>query len=152
MPEFAGECACGKISFFFFGANDPRRCHCPACGDTFDLDGNRRWDLEGIQIQGETCPGGTNYHYFDPHLGRQINGRADRAYEMEKQGLREYTPNPELQKHRQEAEYVYKNAGPKERDAAKAAARKELKTAEVKRRDEILTERFDKVARKIDGA
>ena len=145
MPNYVGECgSCGKIGEFYFGSGDRKRCHCPSCGDTFDLDGNRRYDLEGLQIAGDTVAGGANLSgYYDEGLGEYVMGRKHRRRLMDEKGLQEYSPDPEMKKHRDEARYIRENA-PAGDPSAAAAARKEYKTAADKRTKRLIDESFKK--------
>lgn len=145
MPIYCGECgSCGKVSEFLFGANDPRTCHCPECGDKFELEGHRRWDMERVNISGDTCAGSVNYSgYYDEGLGEYVLSRSHRKLLMDEKGLTEYSPDPEMKKHRDEARYIREHARPGDPSAA-AAARKEYKTAADKRTRRLVDESFKK--------
>jgi hypothetical protein len=145
MPTYMGECGnCGGISEYYFGSGDPKRCNCPSCGTKFDLDGNRRYDLEGLQISGDTVAGGANLSgYYDEGLGEYVMGRRHRRRLMDEKGLQEYSPDPEMKKHRDEAKYIRENARPGDPSAA-AAARKEYKTAANKRQTRLVEQAFKK--------
>lgn len=145
MPTFIAECgSCGLVDEYFFGSHDRKECSCPACGSKFPLDGNRRYDLEGLQISGDTVAGGCNMSsYYDEGLGEYVESRRHRQYLMDKKGLEEYSPDPEMKKHRTEAKYIRANAPAGDPDAM-AAARKELKTAADKRRTRQVNETFKK--------
>lgn len=145
MPTFVLECGtCGAIDDFHFGANDPRRATCHQCGSVFMADGNRRYDLEGINISGDTCAGGCNFAgYYDEGMGEYVTSRSHRKELMRQKGLEEYSPDPELKKHRDEAKYIRSQANPGDTEAL-AASRRELKTAADKRRNRALDESFKK--------
>jgi hypothetical protein len=146
MPTFVLECgSCGHIDEFWFDlSGGDRRASCPECGDKFSVDGNRRYDLEGINISGDTVAGGFNFSgYYDEGLGEYVSGRRHRRYLMDKHGLEEYSPDPTYKKYRDEARYIRENAPAGDPDA-KAAARKVLKTAADKRREAQVNETFKK--------
>ena len=146
MPVYVLECgSCGHIEDYAFGTSDPRVASCRECGTKFNADGNRRYDLEGLNIQGDTCAGGLNYSgYYDEGMGEYVLSRDHRKRLMKEKGLEEYSPDPEYKKHRDEAKYLRKHARPGDPEAA-AAARKELKTAASKRTDRAIKSVMDKV-------
>jgi hypothetical protein len=145
MPTFMLECGtCGEIDEFYFGSSDPRVATCHGCGSKFQADGNRRYDLEGINISGDTVAGGCNYSgYYDAGLGEYVLSKRHRRDLMEQKGLEEYSPDPEMKKHRDEAAYIRRQSRVGDAEAL-AASRKELKTAADKRRDRAVDDAFKK--------
>lgn len=145
MPVFYCECgSCGHVGEYAFGMDDERVFGCAECGDKQPVDGHRLYGLEGLQISGDTVAGGCNLSgYFDEGLGEYVVSRGHRQELMRKKGLAEYSPDPEMKAHRDEARYIRENA-PKGDPIAAAAARKELKTAADKRRDRLVNETFEK--------
>lgn len=134
MPRYMGECgSCGHIGEYYFSSGDRKVCSCHECGDKFNLDGNRRYDLEGLQIQGDTCPGGTSYNYYDEHLGAHVTSRRHRQSLMDAQGLQEYSPDPTMAKTWGEVDYIL-DAAPKGDKQATAAANEIVKVADRKRK------------------
>lgn len=144
MPSYVGECgSCGKVSEFYFGSGDRKKCSCPECGSRFDLDGNRRYDLEGLQISGDTCSNSHDFSGYDEGLGEYVTSRSHRKRIMDEKGLVEYSPDPTMKHHRDEARYIRANAVPGDPSAA-AAVRNEHKAAADKRRTRLIDETFKK--------
>lgn len=142
------ECGCGRIGEFEFSMHDPeKRAPCPRCGAMVT---DRRFDLEGVQIQGDTVPGGCTYNYYDDNLGCQIGSKQQRADEMKRQGLQDYAPHPQIAEAQREARYQMKQAAPHEKSAATSAARKTIRDAKKEVNGRIQSERFDKQAREIE--
>ena len=87
---------------------------CPVCGVALTRMKNRAWMIDGpsMQVQGDTVPGGCCYDYWDENLGVRVRSKQHRQSEMLKQGLSEYSPDPEFQSFRDEASYIKKHALP----------------------------------------
>ena len=90
-----------------------------------------------FQIQGDTVPRGCAYDYWDENLGVRVKSKAHRADEMKRQGLRDYAPDPEMKKYRDEARYVRSHAPVNDRDAAAAARKLSKEAGSVRRRNNI---------------
>lgn len=109
------ECTCGvePDEYFFEAMDDDKLTPCRNCGEILSTKKDRRWDLEGLQIQGDTVSGGVNYDYMDPTLGR-VTSKQDRADKMRAKGLIEYSPNEAIQPHVDNLMYDVSNAAPHE--------------------------------------
>jgi putative FmdB family regulatory protein len=144
MPIYELECDyCGLRSEHHLGMNDSLDdwLDCPQCTGKICRRHNRIYSVP--TIQGDTVAGGCSYEYFDDGLGEYVKSKKHRKELMKEKGLTEYNPDPELQKHRDEAMYIRKNSNIKE-PGALAAVRKEHKTAADKRRDRIVKKTFSK--------
>ena len=101
-----------------------------------------------INIQGETTPRGCSYNYFDENLGEQVRNKQHRKDLMKQKGLTEYSPDPDMKKHRVEARYIANQANGSDPEA-KAAIRREYKTASDTRRnrnlEKSLSDSFEKI-------
>jgi hypothetical protein len=115
---------------------------CEKCGAQVFRKYHRVWEAT-YQIQGDTVPRGCSYDYWDGNLGVRVKSKAHRADEMRRQGLRDYTPDPELKVARDEAEYIRTHAGPKD-SGWKAAANGVVKTASKKKQAARVMEMLDK--------
>jgi len=117
---------------------------CPVCGVALTRMANRAWMVDGpsMQMQGDTVPGGCSYDYWDPNLGVRVRSKQHRKDEMLKQGLSEYSPDPEFKAIRDEASYIKAHSAPGEADAA-VAQRQLAKTATAKRREKQIRKTFE---------
>lgn len=136
MPFYTMVCPkCGHVEEYLQGANDV--CvvlQCANCSADITRRDNRLYAADVPVIQGSTVAGGCNYDgYFDEGLGLWVKSKRHRAEEMKKQGLQEYSPDPEFAKHRDEAKYIRKHA-PKGDKEAVTAAREQYKIADEKRK------------------
>jgi len=145
MPIYTLQCkACHSLSEHIMGMLDGHESEikCPTCGERMNRRDNRAYWAEGIQIQGDTVAGGCSYDYYDENLGVHVRSKQHRKDEMLKQGLREYAPDPEIKKYRDEARYI-KSSAPKGDREAGAAARKLAKEAQVVRRKKQISRVMD---------
>lgn len=94
-------------------------------------------------IQGETVAGGNMYEGYDEGLGEYVKSKSHRKDLMDKKGLEEYTPDPEMKKHREEAKYIRRRSKATDPDAV-AAINREYKTALDKRRNRNIEKSLDK--------
>ena len=143
---------CGTIAEYWQGMNDEDvMTPCEACGEEFTRRGHLVYNMVPMSLH-TNCANGVSYEYFDPHLvagGVQVKSKQHRKDLMEQEGLREYAPNPELERKRTEATYVRKHAGPKDAAAANAAVKELHKTAAQMRKEKIADRGFAEVAEKI---
>lgn len=111
-------CDCGQASVAEFSMNDPeKKLHCPKCGAWM-------WrDFSGVSIGGDLP---SRWAKYDPGLGVWINDKADREREMARQGLYEYTPDPEMKSYRDEIGYIKRQTA-KERGTVRQEAHKKIK-------------------------
>lgn len=145
MPIYTLECDyCCLRSEHFLGMNDSLddRVECPMCGGEMCRRDNRIYDVP--LIQGDTVAGNwTGGGYFDEGLNEYVEGRSHRKDIMERKGLTEYNPDPTMKRHRDEARYIRERSKPNDPEA-RAAIRKEYKTASDKRRNRLVRESLDK--------
>jgi hypothetical protein len=109
---------------------------CEFCGMDVSRKTDRVWEPT-FQIQGDTVPRGCSYDYWDENLGVRVKSKGHRIDEMKRQGLREYAPDPEMQKYRDEARYIKSHAAANDRDAAAAARKLSKEAGSVRRRNNI---------------
>ena len=120
---------------------------CPHCGEKLSRRNNRIYSIP--MIQGDTVAGGCHYGgYYDVGLGEYVTGRAHRKELMKQKNLVEYSPDPEMKKHRDEAKHISKHSRKSDPDA-RAAILKEYKTAYDKRRNRNVKESLDKSLAKL---
>jgi DNA-directed RNA polymerase subunit RPC12/RpoP len=114
MPIYTLICHdCSKTSEHIMHSDEHwAEVKCPTCGVALTRGNNRAWMIDGpsMQLQGDTVPGGCSYNYWDENLGVRVTSKQHRKTEMLKQGLQEYTPDPEFKPYRDEAAYVRKHA------------------------------------------
>lgn len=102
--------ACESVEDYNMGMYDTDlEVICEGCGLSMTRRVNRVWE-PNYQIQGDTVPRGCSYDYWDGNLGVRVKSKRHRADEMKRQGLRDYSPDPELKKYRDEARYVREHA------------------------------------------
>ncbi len=91
---------CEVASEYWLGVHDVDvEVPCEACGAAVSRKLHRVWEPT-FQIQGDTVPRGCSYDYWDENLGVRVKSKAHRADEMKRQGLRDYAPDPEMEKKR----------------------------------------------------
>ena len=100
-------------------------------------------------IQGDTVAGGCNYSGYDDSLGMSLTGRAQQREEMKKRDLVRYEPDPEMQKYRDEANYIRSHAPQGDRKA-KQAAKKLQCEAGKHRRHRNVKEALKPIKREIE--
>ena len=141
MPLYTMRCpTCDQGSEHLMGRDDNRwtEVKCPTCGAALNRSQNRDIQADKPMIAGDTVTRGVNLSgYYDAGLGEWVKSRGHRRELMERKGLEEYSPDPVMQHHRDEAKYITDHAPRGDRSAA-AAARKERKTASDKRRNRIV--------------
>jgi putative FmdB family regulatory protein len=144
MPLYDLKCPdCQMVSEHIMGVQDQWLIvKCPHCGHGLRRGDHKHYEGMRIQIQGDTVAGGCNYNYYDEELGCQIKNKQHRADEMKKQGLQDYSPNPEYKKFRDEQRYIKKHSKPGDADAA-AALKQQQKAAVTKRREDAVDRAFD---------
>lgn len=124
--------SCMTVDDYHLGMNDVDAVViCEKCGAEVSRRSCRVYEPT-FQIQGDTVPRGCNYDYWDGNLGVRVRSKAHRAEEMKRQGLREYAPDPEMKKFRDEARYI-KSHAPKGDLEASAAAKSLHKQAQTLR-------------------
>ena len=137
---------CGTTDEFIQGKDDTNVVvQCDFCGGDMTRKNNRHYQADLADIRGETCAGNrqVSYDYMDPTLGH-VKNRQDRKDKMAARGLVDYEPNPEMQKHRDEAKRIQRQANPAgDKEAAKAIAN-EHKVAGQKRKRANIKREFDK--------
>ena len=105
MPIYTLECPnCCLRSEHILGMNDSldNLIECPMCGEDMTRRNDRIYDVP--LIQGDTVAGGSNYAgYYDEGMNEYVKSKAHRAELMKQKGLVEYSPDPEMKKHRDEA-------------------------------------------------
>jgi len=145
MPLYSLMCPdCGIVNEHFMGVDDTLLVvECPECGHGLTRKSHRHYMSDIPQIQGDTVAGGCNYNYYDENLECQITSKQHRKNEMAKQGLRDYSPDPEMRKFRDEQVYVLKHTERGDRQAAKEIHKK-TKAATQRRRERAIDEIFDK--------
>ena len=145
MPFYDLQCPdCTMTSEHFMGMDDKWvLVKCPHCGHGMTRGDHKKYAGMVVQIQGDTVAGGCNYNYYDENLECQITSKQHRQDVMEKQGVRDYSPDPVMKKHRDEQKYIRENSKPGDVDAAKAIGR-EKKAAITKRRLAAVDRAFDK--------
>ena len=118
---------------------------CPCCGVALTRMQHRAWMIDGpsMQMQGDTVPGGCSYDYWDENLGVRVKSKQHRQDEMTKQGLRDYSPDPEMKAARDEAHYIRQHSGPGDVGVGEAAS-SVIKEASRKRRQKKIDEVFAK--------
>ena len=109
---------------------------CEKCGAQVFRKYHRIWEAT-FQIQGDTVPRGCSYDYWDENLGVRVKSKAHRADEMNRQGLREYAPDPEMKKYRDEARYIRSHAPKDDREVAAAARKLSKEAGSIRRRNNI---------------
>ena len=140
MPRFDFFCPGCETLFedIFYTVDENKSFSCPKCGVLADR------IFSPPMIIGDTVAGGCQITGYDPALGVELTGRAHRREEMIRQGLVEYTPDPDLQASRNEAKYVRKHARPDEPEAQQAL--KDIaKEAGDKRKQKIAKESLSKL-------
>jgi len=145
MPLYDLECPeCQTVSEHFMTTDDKwLLVRCPECCHGLQRGHHKKYADMRLQIQGDTVSGGCNYNYYDEHLDCQITSKQHRADEMRKQGVRDYSPDPEMQRHRDEQKYIKNNSKPGDANAVKAIQKE--KTAATRKRQEAAIDRaFDK--------
>lgn len=135
--------SCMTVDDYHLGMNDVDAVViCEKCGAEVSRRSCRVYEPT-FQIQGDTVPRGCSYDYWDENLGVRVKSKGHRAEEMKRQGLREYAPDPEMKKRRDEARYVREHAPRGDREAA-AAIRNLNKEAGSIRRERKIKEVFEK--------
>jgi len=137
------ECDCGAHSDHIMMMDEMEKwVKCPECGA--DICRRHHRVYTPPMIQGDTVSGGCNYDYYDPNLECHIRSKKHREDEMKRQGLREYSPDPVMKKHRDEVRHIRNNTEPGDAAAA-AAIRKEHKAADTKRKQAAIDRVFSRV-------
>jgi len=137
---------CMDLTEFAMGMDDGHIVvDCPSCGRGMTRRDNRNYQSDPVEIVGETCSGNrrVSYEYMDPTLG-YVKSKQDRAEKMKRKGLVDYTPDPNMYKHRAEARRIRSQANPAGDIEAAKAIRTELKAADLKRRVAGVKRAFDK--------
>ncbi len=145
MPFYDLKCPdCGTVSEHIMGLEDQWvLVKCPECAHGMTRGDHKDYGGMRVQIQGDTVSGGCDYSgYYDDGLDTYITSKGQRDDEMKKQGLRPYSPDPEMKKHRTEQTYIRKHSNPGDAEAAKAI-RTEVRAASVKRRTKQIDNVFD---------
>ena len=150
MALFTLSCdGCGFIDEYIFDAREEnKQCPCVECGDTLSTKTHRLYLCDIPQITGDTVSKGMNWNYYDESLGEHITSKQQRADVMKKKGLTEYDPDPAMKAHRDEARYIRERSAPSDADA-RAAIRKEYKTAIDTRRERNLRTSLDGSFKKL---
>jgi hypothetical protein len=151
MAFYDLECSCGEISEHMMGMTDPleSKVSCPCCGAKLCRKHNIVYPVP--QIQGDTVAGGVNYsNYYDDGLGEYVTSKSHRKDLMEKKGLVEYSPDPTMKKHRDEARYIREGSKPNDLDAL-TAIRKEYNTANSTRRGRLVKASMEKSFKKMSA-
>ena len=118
------------------------KLRCPQCNSAEDYnlamnDVDAEVACEKCGAQGDTVPRGCSYDYWDENLGVRVKSKAHRADEMNRQGLREYAPDPEMKKYRDEARYIRSHAPKDDREVAAAARKLSKEAGSIRRRNNI---------------
>jgi hypothetical protein len=145
MPIYTLDCyRCSKTSEHIMHHDEHRmEVKCPHCAASLTRHEHRAWGIDGrsMQIQGDTVAGGCDYNYYDDNLGVHLRGKQHRKDEMARQGLREYSPDPELKAGRDEAHYIRQHSRPGDPgvvDSVHKAITAPLKKQRERRIDAIL--------------
>lgn len=143
MPLYDLECPdCLTVSEHIMGVDDQWvLVKCPECGHGMTRGHHKHYQGMRLMIQGDTLS--CNYNYYDENLECHIKSKQHRKDEMAKQGLEEYSPDPEMRKFRDEQAYVLKHTERGDRQAAKEIHKK-TKAATQRRRERAIDEIFDK--------
>jgi hypothetical protein len=148
MPCYSLFCPnCEQVSEHVMGCDDVSlHVKCPVCARSLTRQLNRDLvaDVRTIHIQGDTVAGGCSYDYYDENLGVQVRSKQHRKEEMLKQGLREYSPDPEFKKIRDERMYIKKHSNRRDPEA-KAQLKSLSVEAQHKRRKKQVDKAFDSV-------
>jgi hypothetical protein len=137
------ECSyCGLVSEHMMLMDEmDKKVDCPHCTGKLSRREHRLYDVP--MIQGDTVAGSHNFSgYYDAGMDEFVTSRSHRKDLMEKHGLVEFSPDPEMKKHRDEARYIRERSTPKDVDA-QVAIQKEYKTAETKRRTKNVKRAFE---------
>ena len=130
-------------------------CENPECQMPMTRRENRLWGADPLTLHTNCTGGGGAMQwegYFDPNIvegGTWIESKEHRAELMKREGIREYTPDPEMQRIRDEQAYIQKEANPKDAGEANAAVAALQQTAGKIRRERISEPAFKRVAEKV---
>ncbi len=118
---------------------------CIACERAMTRHTDRFYGMDVPDVMGDTVVGSrrVNYDYLDPTLG-PISSKQDRAEKMKRAGLVDYSPDPVMLKHREEARRIRSQANPAGDIEASKAIRKEHQAADLKRRKRGIKKAFAK--------
>lgn len=149
MAFYTMECGCGCMAEYEMSPSGPLTCGCQQCGAELDVRRNRVWQIDGpsMSFSGLPTTGAVFDGYYDESLETYVKSKQHRQDVMDRRGLSEFEPDPEMKRHRDEAKYI-KSQAPKGDPGAAAAARREHKTASEKRTkrntEAALKKEFDK--------
>jgi len=136
------ECDCGHRDEYMMAMDEVEKwVKCTSCGAEICRRHHRVFHGMRLNIQGDTVSGGCNYDYYDEHLETHIKSKQHRKDEMKRQGVEEYSPDPEMKKLRQESQYIRKHSRDGDVDAVNAVKAKDNE-AVSKRRKAIVDKTF----------
>lgn len=152
MAWFTLECPdCGTVDEYAFDAReDDKHVGCVSCKRTLRTLENRIYGADIPRIIGETCSNSCSYEGFDEGLGEYVTSKQHRSELMKRKGLTDYNPDPTMKKHRDEARRIRENSKPGDPEA-RAAIKKEYKTASDTRRTRLVRESIDKSLKSLDA-
>ena len=133
MPVYVFHCdVCGQNSETLLGMDEPKRLRCLNCGAEM----RREYTVPRL---GGDLP--SKWAGYDAGLGMEIRDKGDRDREMQRRGLSEFVPDPEMEAIRRERRYIRastKGGSAAEIAAGEQAQRRLAKEAGRKRRQRIL--------------
>lgn len=145
---------CGAVQEVDMSPHD-KEAPCRACGTTMIRKKHRHWASERIILQPNATGSGGSMNwepYYDPNIadgGAWVKSKQHRKDLMEKGGLREFTPDPDMQASRNEQRYIQRNASPKEAAEANAAVAELQKTAQRNRARKMAEPTWNKVKEEV---
>lgn len=152
MPIYSLRCPlCNRLDEYILDRNEGwHSVKCTNCLADINRRQHRDYKADAVVVKGDTCSDSCNMSdYYDEGMGEHVRSRTHRRELMKRKGLREYAPDPEMKKHRDEAKRITNSAPPGDKEAL-AAARRERKTAIDKRRDRNIAASLDEGFRKAD--
>ena len=143
------KCSCSVVTEFMMGMEEVDKIvYCPSCNKKINRREHRV--LNAPQIITESGPRGVSYNYWDENLETHVKNKQHRKDLMEEKGLTEYNPDLSMKKHRDEARYIREQALPND-EQAKAAIRKEYKTAHDTRLDRNVRNSLEQSFKEINA-
>lgn len=155
MPMYGLICpVCNNPSEHIMGANDVSlEVKCPCCARPLTRELHRDWPTDGrtISISGDTCAGSFNYAGYDETLGCEVRGKQHREELAKQQGLVEYTPDPVMERYREDIRHVRRNSSPTD-PQAHLAIRKTGREMSKKRQEIGMDNVMKRSSKKIEKA
>ena len=153
MPIYTLRCSrCDERSEHIMGMDEnSMMVGCPFCGCGLMRGTDRDWGSDLPMIQGDTVAGGFDHTGYDDVLGAEVRGRVHRRDLMEEKNLVEFTPDPTMERYREDIRHVRRNSIPTDLEAHHAV--KQIgKEMGAKRTQMATDDTMKKVKPKIDKA